>query len=377
MISIQKILFIIGFSLISIPACDVRKIYSPVLLIWGVSLLIGTSLFTGFKNYSLKLTKNETIVWGMWMVLIISLFPSYIGGNITVTIVIEKIIIFVLYFIILSKSNLNVFDLFSAAIVINLYMAYRCFFEIGTTNIYYQGTMINPNQMALVLVGGAIGSLYLIVSSKWILKIVGLFSFTITVILLFYTSSRTIMLTVGIAFMAYIIYYIAILQKTDFLKTRKISKKLFLFLCIFISIFVILLLYFHSDIIDFLFNKWGNSGNRLLSGRTDIWKKVFADASFIGNYKSSINTNNDFLDWLLKYGIFSFIAYITLIVTIIVISVKRFLDNKTNDNFWILVIIFCYVFICMFENVHAIFGKPINILFWSAAGFVARSNSSR
>lgn len=371
---LKKIIYILGLFMIIIPTSDLRKTYNSYLVYLGIVCLVLMALITGYKKYNFKISRIELCISVIWIVLLLSLLPAYVSGNITLNIIFEKGLIFLFYFILLAKSNITLQELFFSSICVNLYLAYRCFFELGVTVAYYQGTMLNPNQMALVLIGGGIGSLYFITTYKnKIIKLLGIVAFGITAILLFYTSSRTIMLVLIFACCIYMLYYIKEVNGVNiFLKTT-ISKKIFIFLCVLISVLSFLIIYFRSDITQFLFEKWGNNISRLLSGRTDIWNVIFKNMTIIGNYQSDINANNDFLDWLLKYGLISFVIYILLILINGVINIRKYLLNKTNDNLWILIIIFCYIIICMFENVHAIFGKSINIMFWTVMGFAMRN----
>ena len=220
--------------------------------------------------------------------------------------------------------------------------------------------------------GGALGAMYLITSFRGIFRILGLFTFIITMVLLFYTSSRTVMMTLMLLCLLYIIYYSKVKKNINLLVDSKISKPFFVISSVTILMAVFLVMYYRANIYKFIFGKWGNGINRLLSGRTEIWKEIFLSISLTGNYQSSINSNNDFLDWLVKYGIISFVIYIIFIVTICFTSLKRFFNNKNNENIWILIVIFGYLCICMFENLHAIFGKSINIMFWSSIGFLMR-----
>lgn len=371
--SIRKIIYIIGFFLIIIPACDMRKEYTPMLSNIGICLIMSVSIISGYKRYNLYATKIELLMWAIWIILIVSLFPAYLSGNISTSIIYEHILMFLLYFLILPKSDIKLWELSFAAVFVNLYIAYRCVFELGISHTYYQGTMTNPNQMALVLIGGGIGSLYLIISCKRKReKIIGLISFIITATLLFYTSSRTMMIALVIALLVYVIFYINNKLKKSFGGNHKISRKFFAFCSVFLILTLMLIIYFHKNISSFLFDKWNNNGSRLLSGRTEIWGRILKNISLVGDYNSSINANNDFLDWLIKYGIISFVIYIILVIAIIVLTVRRFKKKKTEENLWALIIVVCYIFICMFENVHALFGKSINIIFWSTSGFIMR-----
>jgi hypothetical protein len=372
---VRKFMYISAFSLIIIPACDVRKTYNPMLFVFGIILLTITALISGFKSYGFKVTKTELKVWTIWIVLLISLFPAYIVGNISFSQIAEQGLIFILYFIVLAKSDLELLDLFVTAVVTNLYMIYRCFFELGIMESYYQGTMINPNQMALVLIGGAIGSLYIITSFNSIIRFLGLFVFSTTVVLIYYTSSRTIMLTLVFSCIIYVIYYIDVKKNINILDFTK-TRKFFVVLCCSVFLIFYFLLRFREEITMFLFAKWGNDSSRLLSGRTEIWNDILKNMSLTGNYKSLINSNNDFMDWLVKYGVISFCAYIILIITLCFISIKRYQKMKNNGNIWIVIVMFTYLCISIFENIHAVFGKSINIMFWCVMGFAIRQEKT-
>lgn len=371
-IQMRKLLYVIAFSLIIIPSCDLRKSYNSSLFAIGVILLGSMSISTWLRKFDLKITKTGLKIGWIWIFLLVSLLPAYMVGNITINIMLKKAIIFFLYFILLSTSDIGMLELFLSGVIVNIYISYRCFFEIGVSTLYYQGTMVNPNQMALILMGGALGAMYLITSFRGIFRILGLFTFIITMVLLFYTSSRTVMMTLMLLYLLYIIYYVKVKKNINLLVDSKMSKTFFVISSVTILMAVFLVMYYRANIYKFIFGKWGNGINRLLSGRTEIWKEIFLSISLTGNYQSSINSNNDFLDWLVKYGIISFVIYIIFIVTICFTSLKRFFNNKNNENIWILIVIFGYLCICMFENLHAIFGKSINIMFWSSIGFLMR-----
>lgn len=367
----SRLLYVISLCLIIIPAGDLRKDYSSLLYWIGIIILLVKAGWTTFINNNLKYTKNQLKVIVAWILVILCLFPGYVAGNISIEIIIENIFLFFLYFLVFARSDLSLLDICFATVVSNMYFAYRCFVEIGTSIALYQGTVTNPNQMALILMGGIIGAFYIITESAIYMKALGIFSLIVSYILLFFTSCRSVMLATVIAFVIYLIFYLREIRKVHILSGGKVSKK-FLGIFSFCVLFVSYLIYhFRGNIINFLFEKWGTGTTTALSGRNDLWNYVLRGLSLTGNYTSDVNTNNDFLDWLLKYGVISFIAYIGMLILCIGLSLKLYKENK-RDNIWYIIIISAYIFVCMFENVHAIFGKSINIMFWYSIGLVMK-----
>lgn len=370
--SIGRIVYVIAFCIIIIPAGDLRKDYSDKLYYLGLALLVFKALVSFIPNINFKLKRKQVQVIGIWLLLFLTLLPGFMANNYGLEVINENGFLFILYFILFANSDMEFENIIIASVISNLYFAYRCFFEIGVTPVLYQGTVTNPNQMSLVLVGGSIASLYLIVNCRLLGKIIGAFSMVISLILISFTSCRSVMLILVVTILLYLLYYFKEVKNADIFVSRKIEKKTFLMLLCLIIGCVVVIFVFRENISSYLFGKWG-FGKTILSGRNDLWDSIINNISFTGNYSSNVNTNNDYLDWLMKYGILSFIVYIYLLFFCAHGIWEEYKINK-QDNIWKIIITISYLAICLVENIHATFGKSINIMFWFILGTIMKNS---
>ena len=374
--SVGRIIYVIALCMIIIPACDLRKDYSNILYYLGIVLLLFKALISFIPNMRFKLKRNQVRVVGIWILLLLTLLPGFAVNNYGLEVIIENAFTFILYFILLANSDMEIEDIIIASVISNLYFAYRCFFEIGIVQALYQGIATNPNQMSLVLVGGIIASLYLIVNCRLIGKIAGFFSLAISLILVFFTSCRSVMLISVAAIVLYLLYYFKEVKNADIFSNRKIEKKTFIIWLCLVCGCIIVVFTLWDNIIAFLFEKWGYGVTTVLSGRNDLWNIIINNISFTGKNSSEINANNDYFDWLMKYGILSFIVYIYLLFFCVRVIWGNYKVNK-QDNIWEIIIIILYLAICFVENIHATFGKSINIMFWFTLGTIMRTSINK
>lgn len=371
--SIGRIVYVIAFCMIIIPACDLRKDYSNILYYLGITLLLLKALISFVPNINFRLKRKQMQIVVTWLLLFLTFLPGFLANKYGLEVIIENAFLFILYFILLANSDMELEDIIIASVISNLYFAYRCFFEIGVTPALYQGTVTNPNQMSLVLVGGIIASLYLITTCRLFGKITGGLSMVISLVLVFFTSCRSVMLISIAAIVLYLLYYFKEVKNANIFFNRKIEKKTFFILLCLICGCIIVIFALRDNIISFLFEKWGYGVTTVLSGRNDLWDTIINGISFTGNYSSDVNANNDYFDWLMKYGILSFIAYIYLLIICIRVIWLNYKINK-QDNIWIIIIVISYLAICFVENIHATFGKSINIMFWFSLGTIMRNS---
>ena len=112
---------------------------------------------------------------------------------------------------------------------------------------------------------------------------------------------------------------------------------------------------FQSDIVSFLFNKWGiASENNLTSGRTDMWMDVLSDLRLFG-YGSDYslkrygvqNIHNGYIQAYVSYGLFVGIIYIVWKLTY---TIDLVVLNKNKKIANLLVVIIPLLFFNTFES---------------------------
>ncbi len=168
-IKFVRYLYILALFAVFIIPCDARKSYSPYLHPLGVGVIIVCSLATGFVLSKKKLILRKEILQFavIYLFLLLSFVPAIAGGNISYDIILRHLLMFIFYFLIVEGGSMSIFELAAAAVLINVYLAYRCFFQVGiNTFVYYQGTNINSNQFAMTLMGGILGACYLFLIHK-------------------------------------------------------------------------------------------------------------------------------------------------------------------------------------------------------------------
>ncbi len=370
-----RYIYIIALFAVFIIPCDARKSYSSYLHPLGVGVIIICSLATGFLLSQKKLILRREILQFavIYLFLLLSFIPAIIGGNISYDIILRHLLMFIFYFIIVENGSMSIVELAIAAVLINAYLAYRCFFQVGiNTFVYYQGTNINSNQFAMTLMGGILGACYLFLISKnklW--KWISLLLLGISLVFVALSSSRTIALLCVLAILLFLIFYLHNEFGIFIFKNRKLKKKHFLILSVILVAILYMIFSNYEMLLNFFLHKWGVFN--ILSGRDDIWKNILQNATWIGNADSSLNSNGEFFNWLLRYGILPFIMFIIFMIYILIHSIKNYRQYPNVNNYFILVTTIIYVGIELFENVFTFFGKPINIIFLCLVGFSFRS----
>lgn len=372
-----SVFFVIGFVLMFIITSDVREHYSSFMFPTGLAFVIVASIKSFIKSFKSKCKINEFAFGVLWIVFCLSFIPSYISGNVGYAIFLRYIFMYVFYIVLIGHSELDLKTLSLSMMFAGIYIAYRCFIEVGIYIVYYQGTTINPNQFALILSGFILGCLYLLIKGNKILKVLAMLVLISCIVLLFYSSCRTVMLLVVFDILAMGLFHYKNNSHKDGEGKILIDKRVFVGVSIALCAVILVILKYFGNIYSFIFEKWGSQSSHILSGRTDIWKEIFSGVSITGNINSTINANNDFFDWLLKYGILVFIMYCTIIIYILILSIKNFKCQMDWDNLFMLLIVISYIGFSFFENIHALFGKPINVLFWCVVAMLLKKRDLR
>lgn len=345
--------------IVCIPAADPNTELPSVIRMYGfgaIVFLFGFSvLLSGLRP------KNLFMVSLPWFVLFFACFVPAAVYNGAVQVFSHVTLIYLIYFIVLPNTPINFQDLALSTSLLNIYLAYRCFYELDLAYATYYGTATNSNQFALILVGGAIGSIYLYIRNQNIIfRIFALLSLSVSIVLVAFSSSRTVMGSI-VVIVLYSIKYFLSERKIVFNKT------------IVCSVLVLLILYlsitYQDAIYAFFFSKWGGTSDNMSSGRIDIWMNAIMNTTLYGDFNSTINANSEYINYLILFGFFPYFAFTFLIIACLFKSWKIYKRERNVDNLFCFYIIASYSFMCIFENFYSTFGQTINIMFWMVLSY--------
>ncbi len=352
---ICSILCISSILLICLPTSDVEMEYPLYFRPVGICILV--ILFIVHVLVRGLTTKNMLRVYIRFALFLCCFIPACIS-SLTIEVFFFPLTIITLYFIILPNTPMRLIDMAIAASLLNVYIFYRCFFEMDLWFSVFRGTATNSNQFALVLVGGVISSIYIFIKEKsWLIRLFAILTFSMGVVLVAISSSRTVMITISLILTHSVVYLIA-------KKKSNIGKKLISL--VFIVLVVTLLFLFKDIIYNFIFNKWEDeSSGEMTSGRFSIWLEALKDMNLGGDLYSEVNANSEYFNYLILYGLLPFVAYILLCVVGIWKIFMIYKKEKTPDNLFCFYIIGAFMFMSLFENFYSAFGQTINFMFWT------------
>lgn len=365
-------IYTVCFILMFIPMSDIRKEYNVLYFYMCIIMimLLSISSFIHNSHRSFKISKKASYILVLWFLIIITLLISSAFNN-RLNVIIDYLFIFLFYFMLIPIGKTSINHLSFAICISNLYIAYRCFFELGVTTPFYVGTTINSNQFAIIMIAGCIGAIYLFTKYKnKILKLFSIIVFSISTYLIIISGSRTVLLSLIIVCLMYFEYYVHINE----INIIKIKKKLFYIFTTLIIISFFIILKYHNNIYEFFFNKWDNSSN-LISGRNEIWINIFKNSNiFYGDTTSTLNANGEMLNWIQQYGIFSFCMHLFFFLYIIRFAFKSYLFYRSTDSLFLLSIVVSYSIIACFENMFTVFGKPLNFFCLFTIGYLIKNS---
>ena len=353
---IVRLLCISLLLIICLPAADENTELPSVVRIYGfgtiIFLFVFSVLISGLKP------KNLVRLSLPWFALFFACFVPAAINNASIQVFSHVVLIYLIYFIVLPNTPINFQDLALSTSLLNVYLSYRCFFEMDIFLETFYGTASNSNQFALFLIGGVIGAIYLFVSNQnIIIKIYAILTLAVSVVLVAFSSSRTVMVSIVIM----VLYSIKFLLS----ERKAIFSKTFTYGILILSILYLLITY-QDAVYTFLFSKWNSTSDDMSSGRVDIWLNAFENISFGGDFNSTVNANSEFINHLILFGIFPYIAYTSLIIICLFKSWKIYKRERSADNLFCFYIVASYSFMSIFENFYSTFGQSINIMFWMA-----------
>lgn len=146
------------------------------------------------------------------------------------------------------------------------------------------------------------------------------------------------------------------------------TKKIQNFIKLLLGIFIVLLIFQETPIMDKIFSRFSNmdDGN-LLSGREELYEKQLAkirENIFMGNgafttnkFLNGIDGHNIYIQLLLEYGIVGFLCYIMLFIYNLNNTIKCFRYNKKNNKNNYLI---CFsIFVQVFFLAYGMSGNPL------------------
>lgn len=358
---IERLLYIACLLSVYIYAADARIETTYSFNTYGSVGLIILFLYTNLKTkYAFKvffsLKKYIVLLFGI-LCHIPNLFVLDIGDSLS-----HFVLLFLVYFILIPGTNIKVVDFAVSSVFLNLYILYRSIFDIGIDFSLFAGTTINSNQFALVLIGGVIGALYLLIKKNSIvLTVLSIFSLLSSLFLIIISSSRTVMISAIFA-----IFY-TLLQ---YLKMKQFSISRNLIFAIILMIVIVFGFSYYMEINKFLFSKWNVANADTLSGRFKIWTYIWNTVNIGGVGHSTINSNNEYLNYYLLYGPLVFIFYFLLSIWSF-LRVKRIMSKGLSpETLYCFLVVCLFTLISMFENFYSIFGKNIHVMYWSVVGYL-------
>ena len=375
---IKQLVYSIALFAIFIPASDMRKTYSDFPHSMGVLLLITISIVFFLRNtardkWKIQFTSLDIILYSICIMLIGSLLISCLMQKLDFSAYVYYLLMFAVYFFIISRGDISYLNIAVGAILLNVYIVFRCLTEIGVSFIYYEGTVTNVNQFAIVLLGGAIGSLYVVTYCKKISRVLGIITLLVSFVFIIFTSSRTSILAFVLSSVLGLGLYMKYDKNISLIKKNIINKSQSIILGAFLIVFVCVLVHYRIAIIDYIFDKWKNGrSSELFSGRSIIWKNIWCQNAFWGNYRNALNANSDYIDWLEKYGYIPFFLYLAMWLYILVISIRTYIKDKNPETLFCLMTISCYMLCSLFENMITFWGKSINVMTFCSIGIVFR-----
>lgn len=354
--SIEIIIFIILF----LPSSDARKDYPSLYLI--IPIIYIFLIF--FKRLDrLYLNKNSINFFSLWGIFLIYLSIYGMVRNDHISVMISHVEILVMYFLCIAYTRIQISNIAIANVILNIYIFIRCT-DIGFYEPIYQGTAINSNQFALILLSGVLCGIYILTIGNMLLKIVSLISIVLSMYMIFISSSRSVMVSIFISFLIYLYYFF---RKKKVL--YRVSIKTYIRVLIFLSISVVCLIKYFQDIYTYFFNKWSDISGNLTSGRTELWKYIISNTPFFGS-KNSINANNIFFQEWSDIGFLGAILFFLIIVITFIKSYKLLKVSFEIEDIFYFCFMVAYVCVGFFESINTFLGKPINIIFWIIAGRV-------
>lgn len=378
--NIVHLCYVISFFFIFIQSSDARNSYDIKWFKLGLMFLIFGSCAYIFKEYAfnnkfeIKISKIRVTQMIIWAILCLSFVPACSSKQLDSGIISRYVIMYVLYFLVLTIGNIDIKDVCVAAFICNVYICYRCTFELGLTYSYYQGTTINPNQFGMTMLGGVVGTFYLMIFFKnKISRIILLIFEIIFLAFIVFSSSRTNMLAVILGVMIFLPYYLHKCKNIYLLRNNSLKISSFLLINGAFLACVIAVIIYRESIVNFFFNKWGNGGHSLLSSREDIWLDVLKNMKIFSGAKIQVNTNGEFLNWINEYGFITFAAFFLNISYLYFMAVNNYNTCSSFDNIFYIIVITVYLFIALFENIFTLFGKPINIIFLMTLGYILKN----
>ena len=367
--TLEHIFYIFSFVTLFLPSCDARLDFDMRIFYFFIIILC---ILSAFKNKNplgfIKVPfRRKNLI--LWILLIISFFPSIFLGETSITTVIKYCFLYVFYFILLNNGSISMNHITASSFIINLYILFRCI-ELGNITLsHYQGIANNSNQFAMILIGGVIGTLYLICrsTSHFIRFILCCFELSF-ISLMVYSSSRTNMLALLLAVCLIIILTFKYI-KCFFKERFPFKTKYFIIIFLLILLFVLIIFKPQKAILSFFFAKWDNTNSNLLSGRWEIWTMIIQNSYFFLGANLDLNANSEFFNWMNQFGIISLVLYIVFLFSTVSIAIKNCFLKRDLVNIFCLVIILTYIIIMLFENIFTVFGKPINIMFLWSLGY--------
>ncbi len=267
--------------------------------------------------------------------------------------------------------------------------------ESGVAFNEYLGINLNPNAFGFVLCSIVACSIYLYVLNNK--KIVPLIVIALSIQLMNLAVARTSMITYAAMIFAMLVamilmfawykkYHIGKENILSFHSPNKRWKWIAYILCAII--FVIVSQPLWVMLYDFVQTAYANSEttmstydklNSLLSGRLEIYKHYIEHITWFGTDSSQIYYNwsgvgmyahNTFLDVAFKSGIFAGIAYLIMIISVFIYSIKYFISSKGEYGLFGIIVTIGFTIYSMFETAIMPFHDGLTALLYISIGVV-------
>lgn len=348
----------------------INSVYRNVYLIMFLIILI-------LKN--LRYTKFKFTYYDiLWIIFSFTIFISDIYNNNKYGEGILFLIYIIIYFKFIPKYIKHIDIIGYALILHGLFILISSLIFSPIQIEGYAGIMGNANGLGMNLMFLNLGICIVLLSSNNMNLNIALYSILILVtIILFFTSSRTSIISNLIVIL---VYYFS-KSKTSNEKPLNKILKIFIYLLIIISLVIIF-----KDLFNRLFGLLGKKfniySNDITNGRMEIWLHTIKNRTILGYGHSyfldtfGLNAHNNFISILGTNGLLSFLVYAYFWICIILRNIKLCKYRKQTCYYQIFLIFLAFHIHGFFETTFSVIGLPIQFVAFSCIGFLLNNNYS-
>jgi hypothetical protein len=381
---LQEIVLILMYFVASLTVIN-RDILSlsNILLIRYSVVTLGTIFFIFsyrkkfFRGYGKVAIPSKVNSWSLilfWIFFSISVIISQaFNGYFPVEGFTYLIFNTVIFFMLIPKSLENpVYTIVRSSFYASFsYLILSALYEPIVFGSYYTGITYNPNSLGQLAVQASISSLCLLLNTfseirlkkKKIILYFGYFIISIAFVLL--SKSRASFVAVLLSSIVTLVFYF----KSDKVKIGRFIIPAIAFVFIY---FVKLKDFLQIGILD-KFNRY--SGESILTGRNQIWNKIFEDMTMLGNGPSYLpdiigkGAHNSILEIVAVFGVFSGILVTLFYIASIIVSLKYARSRKKSQYFYVpLAVVMAFFVLSMAESMFGVIGKSITLVFLNVMG---------